>query len=197
MERDAFGLPIKKSHSARVGERVTPIRLNQPPRLLSAPVRKAINPFVDHDPPPPKPRNPFDDEPEPSEIKIPELFSSTHSYKQLSTHGVVETPQQDGQEVDPGDDEEEVDEDGDQPNPYRLSQERHSSRQSFRKVILKAERSMYKHGFGEEVVAVDKTDDNAVIRFLLSQRSMVYVFPFALILTSCSLWISWNRWDFF
>jgi hypothetical protein len=29
-----------------------------------------------------------------------------------------------------------------------------------------------KRGYGEEIVAVDKTDENAVIRFLLSQRSI-------------------------
>jgi hypothetical protein len=175
MERDSFGLPIKKSHSARTSERVTPIRLSQPPRLLSAPVRKAINPFVD--PPPPKPRNPFDDEPDPSEMNIVEMFSSNHSYKQLSTHGVADIPQENGQDVDQGDDGEGEEEAG-EPNPYRLSQERQSSRHSFRKVILKAERSMFKRGYGEEVVAVDKTDDNAVIRFLLSQRSMSHLILF-------------------
>lgn len=199
MERDRFGLPIKKTNSERKSERVTSIKLNQPPRLLSAPVRKAINPFVD--PIPPKPRNPFDDEPE-KELKISDIFSSTHSYKQLSTHGNTPDPPEEGNATPITDadleinDHEEFDE---EPHIYRLSQERHSSRQSFKNVILKAERNMYKRGYGEDIVAVDKNDDNAVVRFLLSQRSKSY-FPYFIFVSSldfCSLWLSRHRWNIF
>jgi hypothetical protein len=176
MERDSFGLPIKRSKPLRPSsERVTPIRLNESPRILSLPLKKAINPFVD--PIPPKPRNPFDDELEESDKKLSDIFSSNHSYKQLSTHGIPpeahtsfptkETDLEMNEEV-----EEDEEEDGNNPLPYRLSQERQSSRRSYGKIILKAERSMMKRGYGEEIVAVDKTDENAVIRFLLSQRSI-------------------------
>lgn len=174
MERDTFGLPIKKSNSERKSERVTSIKLNQPPRLLSAPIRKAINPFID--PIPPKPRNPFDDEPE-VEMKISDMFSSNHSYKQLSFHGNIPDPPPEGDANPDGDVEmnDNQEEDDQVPPIYRLSQERQSSRQSFKNVILKAERNMYKRGYGEDVVAVDKDDENAVVRFLLSQRSKYMV----------------------
>jgi hypothetical protein len=187
MERDAFGLPIKRSNPQRASsERVTPIRLSHSPQLLSLPIKKAINPFVD--PIPPKPRNPFDEE-ETSDNKLSDLFSSNHSYKQLSSHGNLAdmlppepTKEDEDLEMNEEGEGEGVEEDGDNPLPYRLSQQRQSSRQSFRKIILKAERSMIKRGYGEEIVAVDKTDDNAVIRFLLSQRSI----PFHLSLSDLS-----------
>jgi hypothetical protein len=53
---------------------------------------------------------------------------------------------------------------------YRPSAERELSRNSFKAKLLRAERKMLKQGFGEEVVAVDATDDNAVVRFLLSNK---------------------------
>lgn len=56
---------------------------------------------------------------------------------------------------------------------YRPSSERELSRNSFKAKLLKAERSMLKQGYGQDVVAVDAEDDNAVVRFLLSNKGIL------------------------
>ena len=53
---------------------------------------------------------------------------------------------------------------------YNPSNERQLSRNSFKMKLMKAERKMLKQGFGHSVVAIDSEDENAVIRFLLSQK---------------------------
>lgn len=246
MERDSFGLPIKRNKIQKTNENpINNLKLNQSSILkqsnsnksnnsnnsikltnttqkttqtntqttttqtntqtntTSGSIRKAINPFTD--PIPPKPRNPFDDNDDDnnnsifnsSDLRIPEIFSSTHSYKQVTSHpnqdeenGILLSQQQQPQSQQQpsvnnnnnnnnmnGNEVEETKEEDEQvPHVYRMSQDRQSSRQNFRNIMLKAERSKYKRGHGEEVCAVDKNDENAVIRFLLSQRSNFIIY---------------------
>lgn len=122
MERDAFGLPIKKNASAK---------------------KKSTNPFAD------------------------DIESDPEATPTSSNSAVITAVLSD---EDKCDDDIEMKELEDDNGAYNPSAERQLSRNSFKSKLLRAERKLLKQGFGQSIVAIDPEDENAVVRFLLSQR---------------------------
>mmetsp|Transcript_24479 Transcript_24479/g.35995 ORF Transcript_24479/g.35995 Transcript_24479/m.35995 type:complete len:428 (-) Transcript_24479:225-1508(-) len=162
-DRDDFGLPIPRKVKRTVQNPTNPFDVDvQSSSKLHHPVQPSSNPFDE-------------DYIEPPSVEAPVLSASAVDKEQseieCSTNPMSCNPgnedREDNVEEDAGDSEE-------CPAEYRMSRSRQVARNSFRARLQRAERKLAKGGFGQEIVAVDSSDENAIVRFLLSQRVFGY-----------------------